>query len=1505
MLEIDSLPFHPLIKRWFSNTYGSPTAVQKEAWPLIAGGEHVLALAPTGSGKTLTAFLGALSRFVEGEYPVDQCAVLYVSPLKALNEDIKRNLLSPLGGIKKEFTAAGLPFPEIRVETRSGDTPQSERRRFLHKPPSILALTPESLALILLNPRGRRVLSAVRCLILDEIHTALGSKRGSYLSCQIDRLAETAGEFQRIALSATVKLPQECADFAGGLRLNPQGEYEKRPFRIVAPASKKDLEIKVIYPQRWEEEEITPGQSRFGRAYAALVNFILERIRARQGGTILVFTDSRRRSERINRLLNTAAQSMGPESMGHQRGLISYCHHGSLSKEVRREVEKALVNGEVPCVVATGSLELGIDIGQVDEVILAGTPNSTGAALQRLGRSGHGVGEVSRGWIFPFHGMDLLQAAALAGALEERELEPVYSIENPLDILAQIIMALVAEKDRDEDELYRCLQGYYIFRNLPRQSYDEVLAMLTGAFEGIRLRELQRRIFRDEESRILRASPSLLGILYTSGGVISSRGYFTMRISSGAPVGGRTKIGELDEEFVWERRVGDSFDFGNKSWRITAIGNEAVEVVPLRSNTDNTPFWKGEALYRSDPLSYRMLQILQSCQEKDWQRGAEKELLKHLDPAALEALDGFLSLQKTMQGSSPLSNPAHGAIEIIDDMDGRQDAFLVILHTFRGGALNAPLAMALTRELESHWNIRMEGSSDNNGVFLRIPRSITAEPEAAIRESLRRLCQKGEGERCFKERLESSGVFGAAFREAAERSLILRRAPFGKRTPLWVMRERSRRLFDALTSSKKSEGAFPVITEAWRSCLHDQFAMDDFRSYLDEIDQGLISLGFFRSPRMSPFSGTMGWIETNALMYQYDDRPDLMGPHRTKAVSVPDQVVMDALGAPSLRPLLKEELLDDFVSRLKREIKGWAPEDPLSLSEWVKERVALGQEGDWKRLLSVLGPPLLEALEEDPSLGGTLVYLRREGAGEDLVTHRDWVKRWKDPEDDSSYLAQWLRYEGPVSSEQILSLFGLDEGAAEEALEALSEEEVLVRDVYIEGMEAPLICDKENLELLLRLHRRDRRREAQPLQEQKPDLLVPLLARRQGLLGGDLVWDSLSGIFASFKLWETEFLPARIGGYTAEILDREISQGRILWSGGGKERICFSRLEDMDLVLPPAPPPFQKKQGPYIREDFFDLPKSFWELKDALAGASPGEDSIKATVRLIWEEVWRGSLSADSFEPLRRALAEGFAQEEPPEPVAPELGFASGASSRRGAARRIPRHLSQRWKQGAPLKGAWFSLGEDPSMEEPEEPDLLGEHELNRSRVQILLKRWGILARPLLEREQPLLSWSRLLPTMRRMELSGELLSGYFFTGIPSLQYASPVIGRDIQEALEEKRIYWMNAMDSASPAGLEIEGLLARPIRRLPSTRLCYRGRELAAVSYRNGRELEVLIESEDPDLKAVLEFIKIPRTRAIQRETKITIEKINGQNAHLSPYLGTLLDLGFIKDRSKLVYW
>ena len=575
--------FDPEIRRWFSATYRTPTDVQVRSWPQIATGAHVLITAPTGSGKTLTAFLWAINAFATGASEPGATRVLYISPLKALNNDIRANLVGPVAEIRARFADAGRSFPKLRVQTRSGDTEANERQRMLRRPPELLITTPESLTLLLTTVRGRQALSTVEAVILDEIHAVVENRRGVQLMTGLERLVEVAGEFQRIALSATVRPLEYVAEYVGGFGSGGS----PRPVSVIDSQARKAIDFRVRFP-----EAARTAADNGEKVWEPLSDSFKDVIESNH--STLFFTNSRRMAEKITLKLNDDA--VAP---------LAYAHHGSLARDLRAEVETRLKKGELKAIVATNSLELGIDIGDLDEVVLVQSPPSIASALQRVGRAGHRVGEVSHGTLYPFHAQDFLEAAVVAKAIAERDLEPLRPIANPLDVLAQVLVSCTASEEWQTDALYALLTRAAPYATLAREQFDLVVEMLAGRYAGTRIRDLKPRLAFDRIRHTLKARQGAAFALYTSGGTIPDRGYFTLRHADHG-----TAIGELDEEFVWESSVGNTFTLGTQHWQVHRITHNDVLVKPAPPKSAAPPFWRAENLNRSFHFSCRIGEFL-------------------------------------------------------------------------------------------------------------------------------------------------------------------------------------------------------------------------------------------------------------------------------------------------------------------------------------------------------------------------------------------------------------------------------------------------------------------------------------------------------------------------------------------------------------------------------------------------------------------------------------------------------------------------------------------------------------------------------------------------------------------------------------------------------------------------------------------------------------------------------------------------------------------------------
>ncbi len=1464
--------FHPLIRSWFLERLGEPTDIQERSWRSISAERHVLLTAPTGSGKTLAAFLWAINQLATGAWPCGAVRVVYVSPMKALNNDVRCNLEEPLVELRNYFHAAGEPFPEIRVQSRSGDTSGAERQRMYRKPPEIFITTPESLNILITSQTGRALLRGVAAVILDEIHAVLPDKRGTHLITAVDRIARLSGEFQRIALSATVKPLQTVADFIGGFILHPDGSHEKRQVDIIHSTMEKQMSLTVTLPDD-AVENITDATW-----WPSMVRTFKEIIAGNRA--TLFFTNSRRHAEKIARLINE-----------NEEQDLAYPHHGSLAKELRLAVEQKLKNGELRAIVATNSLELGIDIGELDQVVLIQAPFSVAHAVQRIGRSGHRVGEKSHGLLFPLHGKDFIQAAVLARAVRDKDIESVHPADNPLDVLAQVILAMTVAEKWPVDELYQTIRASFPYRNLSRRQFDTVLEMLAGRYADTRIRELRGRIHYDRLEGTVWAKDGTAYLLYTSGGTIPDRGSYVLRHQET-----KAKLGELDEEFVWERRLGETFALGAQVWRIQRISHSDVEVVPVSGSHNIIPFWKAEAMHRDFHLSVKIGLFLEKCNEQLDDPTLVDRLTAgwDMDQSAADYLRSYLRLQRQTSGAD-LPHRHHLLIEHYDDPLNRSDAKQVILHTLWGGRLNQPFSLALSAAWQERHGYSLQVFADNDCVLLMLPHAF--EPADVLG-----LVTSDNLERLLRKKLEESGYFGAHFRESCGRALLLPKSSSRRRMPLWLNRLRSKKLFDAVLGYED----FPILLETWRECFHDDFDMESLRMILDELESGTIAVSEVVTHQPSPFADGVIWRQTNKYMYE-DDTPE-GGKHS----HLRDGLIRDLVFASHLRPRLEPELIARFLGKIQRTQEGYAPLQGQDLIEAVEDRLLLSMD-EWQMLL--LATVRDSGLAEDEVLRAVearLVFVRLPNAvgplccaitrlpliacaldlpegemGATLLNGRPVprtlldraVEMYRETQADTladpvTLLAILLSTRGPVTLRSLQHVFGFERSLLEMALEQLVETEQVVVDTFTIASQEPEICDVANLEILLRMLRRSRQAVFEPL---NCSFLPLFLAAHQGLTDDDdsfpalqRALDTLFGYPATCNAWEEYILPSRVKPYHQSHLDSLLQSSGLIWFGCGTKKSSFAFAEDLELFIDAQ---LSDDEAETLVQRLFPDRKGKYTFFDILSAS--GLDSGTLSEEL-WRLVWQGVIGNDSYAVLRKGIENDFK----PWRVGGEHGI---HGRRRGVSR---------WEASRPLAGPFFLLSPPVASNET---GRLDQQELTKDRIRQLLTRYGLIFRDLLAKEMPGLQWKNIYKALRLMELSGEILTGYFFTGIDGQQFISTEAFRMLQKGLNEEAIFWFNACDPASLCGIGPESLRCGLPARLSSTYMVYHGAKLTVLLKKNGQELEFFVPADHPLISRYLDVCKVLLTRQFNPLKMIAVENINGLPPGRSDYLQALKDFGF----------
>jgi len=1463
--------FHPLVRQWFVRRIGVPTEGQRLAWPRIADREHVLLSAPTGTGKTLAAFLWSIDELVRGAWSSGAVRVLYVSPLRALNNDIRRNLVLPLAELERAFSAEGATMPRIRAATRSGDTPASERRRMLRQPPEILITTPESLNILLTSKSGVELLGDLETVILDEVHAVAGNRRGTHLITAVERLTRLSGEFQRVALSATVRPLDRIASWVGGFEIDPSvGDptYRPRPVTTIDAGGRKEHDVSVRYLKPaggWPE----PGVDGLHPVWPAVATAASERIADNR--STLIFANSRRTVERLARLVN-----------GAEHEPLVYSHHGSLSREIREVVEERLKDGQLKGIVATNTLELGIDVGAIDEVVLVGTPPSIASSIQRVGRAGHQVGETSRAVLYPIHRRDVIDAAVTVRGLLDGDVEPIAPPEAPLDVLAQVLLSMTATEEWSVDELYGFLRASDPYRGLSRRAFDLVIEMLLGRYEGTRLPELRARLSIDRARGTIRARPGSARLIYAAGGTIPDRGYFKVRLADT-----RALVGELDEEFVWERSEGETITLGVQSWRIEQIGRSDVLVSPTGSRKALAPFWQAEDRAQSRWFAERLGCFLEWVDSNigDPSIVADLERRHRLDHRAAEELVAVAESQRAATGVG-LPHRHHLVLERIEADARRPDRAVTVLHTMWGGRVNRALAVALAGSIEERAGVPVETAYDDGCVALEL-----AEPLSA--DELLGAFGPQDVERLVRGKLQTTGLFGARFRECAGRALLLPRAGFGKRTPLWQSRQRAKELLAAVSSY----GDFPILLEAWRSCLTEELDLDSLTQLIAEVADGSVAVSEAVTHSPSPFADEAIYRRINALMYEDDTPPGRPAGPRADLI---DEVIF----SPGLRPRIPDEVIAALEAKLKRVAPGYAPRDADDLCDWVGERALVPAE-EWQELLTAVcrdreidpedlvagvrdrvvavgpssGEPWFVCCVEDLSrlrtglgLGGQIriTSLALDGSEpSDLAAaaleHTGQVGGLLSATDSpAEVLAEWLRFYGPLTPDRARRATGIESVWFEAAIAELERDGRVVVDELSEHADGIEVCDAGNLGRLLRLARSQR-----PAFQTRPADELPLfMATWQGLGAGsdreglEEALDRLLGLPAPVGMWEEEILPARVDPYRTAWLDGLMTETDLMWFGCDQKRVTFALEAERELFVGPEHDASDDDRK--LRDETLpDLPGRFTTTDLLTQNSRVGSAELSER---LWSLAWHGSISNDSFAVLRQGAASGF-------------DASTVADAGRSRSRTTSRSRMARWRASRPLAGSWYRLAEIPA-----EADALALEELRRDRVRALLERYGVLFRNLLARELPVMRWDELSRTLRVLELAGEVVGGRFFDGVPGLQFIAPRALRSLERGLDEDRVFWLNAADPASFSGLHVDGLELP--RRAPTTHLVFHGRRLVLVSERRGRRLDVRCDSDEPRLADYLRFLDVLLTREANPLRTVLVEEICGEPAASSDY-------------------
>ncbi|HEX5614136.1 MAG TPA: DEAD/DEAH box helicase [Acidimicrobiia bacterium] len=1460
--------FSPAVRAWFESSFPAPTDPQTLGWPAIAAGEHTLILAPTGSGKTLAAFLWAIDRLGSAPVPDKQqrCRVLYVSPLRALAVDVEKNLRSPLAGSALAAERLGVPFHEPTVAMRTGDTESKDRAALVRTPPDILITTPESLYLMLTS-RAREVLRSVETVIIDEIHALAPTKRGAHLALSLERLeAICERPPQRIGLSATQRPLDEIARFLGG-----QTTDGARPVTIVDAGARKQLDVEVIVPvEDMADPAMSPAAAltydEAGNASEPRTSIwphvhprILDLIREHR--TTIVFCNARRLAERLAARLNDLA---GEE--------LVRAHHGSLAREQRLQIESDLKAGRLRALVATSSLELGIDMGTVDLVVLVESPGSVARGMQRVGRAGHNVGEPSVGKLFPKYRGDLVEAAAVARRMRDGLVEEMRYPRNPLDVLAQQIVAACAMDEYDVEELAAMVRRCACFAELSDDVFTSVLDLLSGRYPSDRFSGLKPRIVWDRVQGRVRAREGAQRVAVQSGGTIPDRGLFGVFLPDGA------RVGELDEEMVYESRPGETFVLGASTWRIEEIGHDRVTVTPAPGEPGKMPFWKGDKPGRPLELGRAIGAMVRELRELPGER-AETRLRDEygLDALAATNLRAYLDEQAEVTGAVPDDRTI--VVERFPDEIG--DWRVCVLTPF-GSRVHAPWALAIEERLE-RLELPVQVLWSDDGIILRLPEAMEEVPTDVL------VPAPDEVEDLVVSRLPATSLFASRFRENAARALLLPRRRPGERTPLWQQRQRAADLLEVASGYP----AFPMLLETTRECLRDVFDLPALREVLTDVRSRKVHTVSVETRRASPFAQSLlfGWI----AVYMYEgDAP--LAERRAAALALDRDLLRELLGADELRELLDPAALAQLELELQRLVPERHARHADDLHDLLRDLGDLAVDEIVARAAADPTDWIATLVAERRAIRVRVAGHDRIAAAEDAGTLRDALGVAIPPGLPTVFtepvvlaldalVARYARTHGPFTIDEVTGRLGATPERVADALARLEVDgRVLHGEFRPDGL-AREWCDARVLQTLRRRSLAALRREVEPVDGDTFARFLPawhgIGRARRGTDALVETLEQLQGAAIAVSVLERDVLPSRVDGYRPTMLDELCAAGELVWIGAGPLGADDGRVRlyfrDHVGVLAPATTPLDAPDGPLhdaIRAHLGRAGASFWpDLLAAAAAAdtAPGGPDDTTLLAALYDLVWAGEVTNDTLAPLR-----------------------AGRAARR-TARRDPRarpRVGRLTRLGPPAAAGRWSLV--APLLEPAATSTETAHALARQ----LLERHGVVTREAVRAEGVPGGYAGVYPVLRALEEAGRARRGWFVAGLGAAQFASPgAVDRlrsHREPSRDEPRALVLAATDPAQPYGAALAWPEhpGRPARAAGALAVLVDG-NLAALVDRAGRSLLTFPFAEPEGVDWVEALVTAHKEGRIP---KLALERIDDQPARQSPLADRLRAHGFV---------